>query len=186
LVLASTSSARRGLLSALGLTFEAVAPDFEEHLDPAVPPGRLVEALSLGKAQSVAKRHPDAIVIGSDQICTFGGEIWGKPKDRADAAAKLAQLAGRTHTIVTGLAVLAPGFEHVEHELSHLTVFPLSDAEQQAYLDTDEWVGCAGGYRIESRGLALFSDIQGDLHTIRGLPVTRLLRVLRALKQPLF
>jgi septum formation protein len=179
LILASTSPARRAIFDALGLRYRAVAPEFEERHDPALSPVELVQTLALGKARAVAARHPGALVVGADQVAAFDGQVWGKPADEAAARAQLQRLRGRTHELVTGVALVGPGLEKVEHEVAHLTVFRLTDAEVDAYLRTGEWQGCAGSYRVEGRGLAIFSEIRGDLNTVRGLPMTRLVRMLR-------
>ena len=179
LILASTSPARRALLDALGLPYRAVAPDYEEHLDPAFEPSALVRKLALGKAKAVAARFPNALVIGADQVAVVEGRVWGKPADESAARAQLQRLNGRTHGLITAVALVGPGLEQVETEMVKLTMFELSVPELEGYLATREWEGCAGSYRIEGRGLALFRDVRGDLNTIRGLPMTRLVRMLR-------
>jgi septum formation protein len=138
-----------------------------------------VRTLALGKARAVARRFPEALVIGADQVAAFNGQVWSKPADEAGAREQLTQLSGHTHELVTGVALVGPGLERLEHERVALTMFPLSDAEIAGYLATREWEGCAGSYRIESRGLALFSRVEGDLNTVRGLPMTLLVRMLR-------
>ena len=179
LLLASTSSARRALLDALGLPYRAVAPDYVERLDAAVDPAELVRTLALGKARAVAAQYPNARVIGADQVMVFEGKVWGKPADESAARAQLRRLSGHTHRLLTGVAVLSSGVERVEHDEARLTAFDLDQEEIEAYLATHEWEGCAGSYRIEGRGLGLFSEVAGDLNTIRGLPMTRLVRMLR-------
>jgi septum formation protein len=179
LILASTSPARRALMDALGLAYRAERPDFEERLDAAQDPAELAKALALGKARAVAAKFPDALVLGADQVCVFEGEIWGKPADLADARQKLSRLAGKTHALICGLALVGPGLERVEHERAELTMYPLSPDEIEGYLATREWEGCAGGYRVEERGIALFREIRGDLTGVRGLPMLRVVGMLR-------
>jgi septum formation protein len=179
LLLASTSASRRALLDALGLPYRAVAPDYEERLDAAPEPGKLVRTLALGKARAVARRFPQARVIGADQVMVFEGRVWGKPVDEAAARDQLQRLNGCTHELHTGVALLAPGLERVEHEVVRLTAFHLAPHEIEGYLATREWEGCAGSYRIEGRGLGLFARVEGDLNTVRGLPMTRLVGMLR-------
>jgi len=179
LILASTSSARRALLDALGLPYRAEAPDYAEHHAPELSPSELVRTLALGKARAVAALHPEAVVVGADQVVAVAGQVWSKPAGEAEARGQLRTLAGRSHELVTGVAVLGPGWERVEHEVAHLTMYPLEEAELEGYLATGEWQGCAGSYRVEGRGLALFSEIRGDQTNIRGLPMTRLVRMLR-------
>jgi septum formation protein len=179
LILASTSSGRRALMDALGVAYRALKPDFIETSEGETDPVALSRRLALGKAQAVARQFPDARIIGSDQVCAFEGELWGKPLDLADARRKLQRLSGQTHTLVTAVALVGRGATRVEHEQARLTMFPLSPEEIDGYLATGEWEGCAGGYQIEHRGLALFQRIDGDLNTIRGLPMTLLVGMLR-------
>jgi len=179
LILASTSPARRALMDALGVPYRAVRPEFEEEMEGARDPVALARSLALGKARAVAAKFPDALVLGADQVCAFEDEIWGKPKDLADARDKLRRLSGRTHALVCGLALVGPGFEQVVDERSELTMYALSPEELEGYLATREWEGCAGGYRVEERGLALFREIRGDLTAVRGLPMLAVVRMLR-------
>lgn len=179
LILASTSPARRALMDALGLPYRALAPDFEEKMAGARDPVALARELALGKAQAVAAKHPQALVIGADQVCAFEGEIWGKPKDEADARAKLERLSGHTHELVTGVALVGPGVRVQAHDVVKLTMYALTARELSGYLATREWEGCAGGYRVEERGMALFREIAGDLTSVRGLPMLLVIRLLR-------
>lgn len=187
LVLASTSPHRRALLDQLGLAYEAVDPAVPEPLERFADPLAQAQAFALAKARAVAARRPGAIVVGADQVLAFEGEAWGKPVDGAEALTKLARLSGRTHALITALAVLGPGdASWTAHAESRLTVRRLTAAQQQAYIDTEEWRGCAGGYRLEGRGLALFDRIEGDHTNIIGLPVPLLLSRLEQLGVPLF
>lgn len=179
LILASTSQARRSLINALGIPYEAIAPGVDEVVPPATSPEDAVQSLSARKAHAVFGRHPDALVIGSDQLVSLDGVALGKPADATAARAQLASLSGRSHEIFTGLCVLGPGYRRVELDRAVLTVHPLSPAELDGYVATNEWEGCAGGYRIEARGQALFSSIDGDRTAIQGLPMQRLTRLLR-------
>lgn len=187
LVLASTSCARRALFDQVGLAYEAVSPGTAEPLERLADPVAQARAFALEKALAVAARRPEAVVVGADQLLAFEGEAWGKPEDEAQALSQLSRLCGRTHALVTAVAVVAPGREAwVAHEESRLTVRALDEAERRAYVATGEWRGCAGGYRLEGRGLALFERIEGDHTNILGLPMPLLLTRLRALGIPLF
>src|SRR5207248_2721054 len=97
----------------------------------------------------------------------------------ADARRQLTQLSGKSHQLVTGVALLGPGVRRVEHDAVTLTLYALSRDEISGYLATREWEGCAGGYRVEARGQALFSRIEGDLTSVRGLPMLLVVRMLR-------
>lgn len=179
LLLASTSSARRALLEGLGVPFRTVAPEVTEEVPKDTPPHRTVAVLAERKARAVYARFPRALVIGSDQLVSLTGQPLGKPEDRAAARRQLAALRGRTHDVFTGLCVVGAGFVETEVDSAKLTVLPLSDEELDAYVASDEWMGCAGGYRVEARGQALFQRIEGDRAAVQGLPMLRLTRLLR-------
>ena len=179
LLLASTSSARRALMEGLGLPFRVVSPDVHENVPEGTPPQHAVAMLAERKARAVANRFPSALVIGSDQLVSLGGRTLGKPENEAAAREQVGSLRGKTHEIHTGLSVIGPGFLETEVDTAKLTVLPLSDAELDGYIATGEWQGCAGGYRVESRGQAIFARIDGDRAAIQGLPMQRLTRMLR-------
>lgn len=185
LVLASTSPARRALLEGLGVPFRAEPPGVGEDVAPGTPARAAVAQLAERKARAVAGRLEGALVVGSDQLVVSGGAVLQKPPDAAAARAQLAALAGRTHEVVTGVCVLGPGFFACEVDVAWMRVFPLSDAELDAYVATGEWQGCAGGYRVEGRGQALFQAIEGDRTAVQGLPMLRLVRLLREAGVPL-
>ena len=185
LVLASTSPARRALLEQVGLRFVAEAPEVAEALDPAGDPVEQARALALAKARAVAARRPDALVIGADQVLVLEGRVLGKPADEVDARAQLARMAGRRHALITAVALVGDGIWQGQ-EKTTLQVRPLTGGEIDAYVATGEWRGCAGGYRLEGRGLALFERIEGDPTNVLGLPVPLLLGELRRRGHPLF
>lgn len=179
LILASTSTARRELLNALKLPYKAVAPEVDEEVPEGTPPHRAVALLAERKARAVASRFPHSLVIGSDQLVSLSGKPFGKPQDATAARQQLESLRGRAHEIFTGVCVTGPGFEITEVDEAKLTVWPLSDEELDGYVATGEWQGCAGGYRVEARGQALFERIEGDRTAIQGLPMQRVIRILR-------
>ncbi|GAB4207060.1 MAG: Maf family nucleotide pyrophosphatase [Sandaracinaceae bacterium] len=186
LVLASTSKYRCALLARLGLPFESVAPPFDEeaaktalaHLDPEA----LSLALARGKALSVARTRPGAIVIGSDQIATIDGAKLDKPGTAERARAQLRLLAGRTHRLVTSV-VAARGDDFHEHvDVHELTLRPLTDAQIARYVAADAPLDCAGSYRSESLGVALFESVRGeDATAVVGLPLVAVTRLLARL-----
>lgn len=182
MVLASTSPARRELLDRAGIVFETEAPGVDEVLVRDAPGVQQARALALAKARAVAVRHPGRVVVGADQVLVCDGRTFGKPADEAAARAQLGMLAGRTHALVTAIAICAPGRESVvDHEETHLTFRALTEADVRAYVATGEWQGCAGGYRVEGRGIALFERLDGDWTNVLGLPMPRLLGHLRVL-----
>lgn len=189
LVLASGSPYRRALLERLGLSFRAVAPPVDEaalaraHADR--PPGELTALLAEAKARGVADREPDAIVIGSDQLACLDGQPLGKPGTPRRAADQLARLAGRTHELITSLAVLHRGERQTHRDVTRLTMRPLTPGEIDRYLAADQPWDCAGSYKIEQRGIALFQAIETDDFTaITGLPLIALTTLLRRLGYP--
>ncbi|MDP2275324.1 MAG: Maf family protein [Archangium sp.] len=179
LLLASTSSGRRALMEGLGLPFRAVAPGVDEDVPPGTAPEHAVAMLAERKARAVFDRFPRALVIGSDQLVSLQGETLGKPENEAAARKQLGSLRGKTHEILTGVCVMGAGFVQTEVDTARLSVLPLSDEELDGYVATGEWQGCAGGYRVEARGQALFERIDGDRAAIQGLPMQRLTRLLR-------
>jgi septum formation protein len=186
IVLASTSRYRRALLERLGVPFESIAPAYDEEAEKASLASLDVEALSLalarGKAESVARVRPDAIVIGSDQIAVIDGERLDKPGTVERACAQLARLSGRTHRLVTSTVIVhgASVLEHVDvHALTMRALTPLQIAR---YVARDRPLDCAGSYKSESLGIALFERIRGDDATaVVGLPLTAVTRMLAAL-----
>ena len=179
LILASTSPARKALLGGLGLPFRAEAPGVDEAIVAGMTPLRAVSVLAERKARAVWTRFPQALVIGSDQLVGFEGRAIGKAADAKGARAQLQSMAGNTHEIFTGVCVVGAGFLSTEVEVARLTLWPLSGPELEGYVATGEWEGCAGSYRVEGRGQALFKEIQGDRTAIQGLPMTLLVRLLR-------
>jgi len=179
LVLASTSPARRALMDGLGVPYRVQAPGVDEEVPAALAPQQAVAVLAERKARAVSLQHPQALVIGSDQLVAFQGKALGKPPDATAAAAQLEALAGHTHAIHTALCVVGPGYFALEVDTAKLAIAPLTKGEVDAYVATGEWQGCAGGYRIEGKGQALFDSIDGDRAAIQGLPMARLVRLLR-------
>lgn len=179
LLLASTSGARKVLMAGLGLPFRAVAPEVDEVVPEGTPVAHAVALLAERKARAVLAANRHALVIGSDQLVSLDGHALGKPADAAAAKRQLEALRGRTHDIYTSLCVVGPGFLLNEVDVARLTVAKLSDEEVAGYVATGEWQGCAGGYRVEGRGQAIFERIDGDRAAIQGLPMQRLVRALR-------
>jgi len=183
LVLASTSRYRRLLLERLGVPFIAVAPGTEEAplVDeaPAATAFRLAEA----KARSIAAMHPDALIIGSDQVADCEGRPIGKPGNHERAVAQLTELSGRTVVFHTGLALLDAVSGQCQTALVDVrsTFRFLSAAEIDAYLRRERPYDCAGSVRSEALGIALFESIESDDPTaLIGLPLIRLTSMLRA------
>jgi len=185
LLLASTSPARRALLDALGIPYSAEAPGVDEEVPPGTAVEDAVRMLALRKARAVAGRHTGALVLGADQLAEVDGRVLGKPDSREAARAQLGALLGRSHRLMTAVALVGSGEEQLELDVVTLRFHPLSEEELERYLDTDEWRGCAGGYRIEGRGQSLVSGLDGDRTSVQGLPMLPVIRMLRARGFPL-
>jgi len=183
LILASGSPYRRELLARLGLPFEVVAPGVSEaHIAGESPADRALR-LALQKAQAVARQHPQAVVIGSDQVAACGQEVLDKPGDAARSQAQLTTLSGKTARFYTACAVLGvDAGVHLAHVDTTTVVFrPLSSAEIERYVAHEQPFDCAGGFKVEALGVALFECIESqDPTALIGLPLIWLAGALRA------
>lgn len=173
LILASRSPQRRAILEQLGIAFEVVVPGVDELA--AGDPIAVARANALAKAEAVARERPEHTILGVDTVVALDGEIFGKPPDAAAAAATLKRLSGRTHEVVSGLALLEPGNPQVVHEVTSVTFRTLDDSLVRRYVNTGEWSGRAGGYAIQGQGAALVRRIIGDYLNVVGLPVGTML-----------
>ena len=178
ILLASTSPQRRAILEQLGVPFEAVAPRYEESDASGTPPEELVRIHAAGKARSVAESAGDRPVLGVDTEVVLDGRVYGKPSTAEEAAEMLDALAGRTHEVLSGLCLLTPGWEAIEHEVTHVTFRELTPRDLAGYLATGEWEGRAGAYAIQGRGAGLVERIEGDFLNVVGLPAAVLVRLL--------
>lgn len=184
LVLASTSVYRRQLLARLGLPFEVAAPSCDEEAlkDERPDPVALASHLAKEKARSVAGQFAHAHVLGSDQLVEIDGEVLGKPGSAERAVLQLTKLAGRAHRLITAYAIVCPGgalLEHVDAHVLHMRA--LTRPELERYVRADQPLDCAGSYKIEALGIALFERIEGaDFTAIMGLPLVALTSSLRA------
>jgi septum formation protein len=181
IILASTSKYRGLLLSQLGWPFEAMNPGVDEDKVKRenLSPSDIALILSRFKAEAVFARRPDACVIGSDQVCTMEGKIFGKPHSAENAAFQLAQMQGRSHELLTAVTVIHPdGIESfVNKTVLHMR--PLTLKEIHSYVEADTPLDCAGSYKLESLGIKLFSRIEMNDHTaIIGLPLIELTSIM--------
>jgi septum formation protein len=178
LLLASTSPQRKAILQQLHIPFDVVAPKYDEASPPAADPLLVVREHARGKARSVADIAGDRPVVGIDTEVVLDGRIYGKPRTASEAEEMLEQLSGRTHVVVSGLCLLTPGWEDVEHEATRVSFRELTPRELGTYVATGEWERRAGGYAIQGRGAALVRFIDGDYLNVVGLPVALLVRLL--------
>jgi septum formation protein len=173
LVLASRSPQRRAILEQLGVSFVARPVDVVE--DDAGEPSAVALANARRKALAAAAAEGE-VVLGVDTIVAIDGEIWGKPPDADRAAATLRRLSGRTHTVVSGVAIAHPdGSVEPSTATTAVTFRKLTPSLVDWYVATEEWDGRAGGYAIQRRGAALVQRIEGDYLNVVGLPVATLI-----------
>lgn len=188
LVLASGSPYRRLLLERLGLSFRQQAPEVDESIAPGESPADAVMRLARSKAAAVLARHPEAVVIGSDQLAVRGDEILGKPGTPARAIEQLTRSAGRQVEFLTGVCVLSgarPGEAEEHMDITRVVFRPLAPDEVRNYVERDEPLDCAGGFRAEGLGIALFERIDSQDPTgLIGLPLIWLAHALRRLGLP--
>lgn len=182
LILASTSPWRRALLEKLAIPFECAAPEVDETPLPGEAPRHLVLRLAQKKAQSLAHRYPSHLIIGSDQICVLDGEITGKPLTEENARQQLLKARGNIVTFYTGLALYNSATEHLQTEVEPFDVHfrHLSETEIEDYVRKERPLHCAGSFKSEGLGIALFERLEGrDPNTLIGLPLIALCQMLR-------
>ncbi len=187
LILASGSPRRRELIEKLKLPFEVEVSDVDESIPAEVTTESAAEYLSGVKAEAVYELHKDqdVIVVGADTIVVYDGEIYGKPKDEADAYRMLSNLSGRTHLVITGVTVIVgnAGMEQKQSfsNVTKVTFYELSDEEIRAYIATGEPSDKAGAYGIQEQGALLVKHIEGDFYSVMGLPIAELAHTLGGL-----
>lgn len=195
LILASTSIYRAQLLEKLGLPFQAIKSEFDEDkakieaLQKNLTPIEVAETLSRGKTLSLRRllSSENSMIIGGDQLVNLNQEILGKSKNHENAVQQLKKMQGKTHELITAVTlVTTKEVRHVNH-ITRLTMHNLSDQEIQHYLLRDQPYDCAGSYKIEKSGIALFSNIEcSDFSAIQGLPLIWLSNQLKEMGYDLF
>lgn len=183
LVLASTSPFRKQILEKLQLEFSTDSPHIDESRLEGESPEQLVARLAEQKAMAVAERHPDSLIIGSDQVAVNDGQILGKPGDHEKAVTQLKSASGKRVTFLTGLCLYnsATGDSQVEVVPFGVVFRDLSDSQIDNYLKAEKPYNCAGSFKSEAMGIALFERLEGeDPNTLIGLPLIRLVRMLEA------
>ncbi len=182
LLLASTSPWRRMLLEKLSLSFECAAPEVNETPLPGESARQLVTRLAQAKAQTLASRFPQHLIIGSDQVCVLDGDITGKPHTEENAYRQLRKASGTIVTFYTGLALYNSANGHLQTECEPFDVHfrHLSDQEIEAYIRKENPLQCAGSFKSEGLGITLFERLEGrDPNSLVGLPLIALCQMLR-------
>ena len=171
LVLASRSPRRADLLTSAGYDFEVAPADIDEHVLDGETPAALVRRLALEKSAFVARDHPTSIVLGADTVVVIDGVVLGKPADDADAAAMLGRLSGRTHDVLTGVALHTGNDRQYGVESTRVTFRELTAAEVAWYVGSGEPEGKAGAYAIQGRASRFVTGIEGSYTNVVGLPI---------------
>lgn len=179
LILASQSPRRKQLLEQVRIPFSVSSSNVDESYPPHLSPSEIVQFLAKKKARSVLKENEDAVVLGSDTVVVLDEKILGKPNDETEAKTMLKKLSGRTHSVVTGVAIVSSKKEAVFSVESLVTFYDLTEEEIDFYIRTREPFDKAGAYGIQGIGAFLVKEIQGDYFSIVGLPVARTVRELK-------
>ncbi|MGM0555773.1 MAG: Maf family protein [Myxococcota bacterium] len=180
LILASGSSYKKDLMTRLGVLFETIPAYVDEQRHEGESPAAMAKRLAGAKAIHVQNSHPDAWIIGADQVIHQGERIFQKPRTPERAVEQLAALAGGTHHLLTAVSIASPGAELRTALVGfEMDMRPLTAGEIEAYVEEDQPLDCAGSYKVESGGIRLFRSLRGDDYTaIVGLPLTRVRHLL--------
>ena len=184
IVLASGSPRRRQLLEMLRMPFRVIVPDVDEHVLPGEQPGHYVTRLSRAKAEAVVPKAPGDVILAAETTVVLGGEIFEKPESPADAVAMLTRLQGRTHEVMTAVAVARDGDVAQAFDVSCVTFRPADAATLAAYVATGEPLDKAGAYAIQGLGAPLIERVEGDFFGVMGLPLRLALDLLARFGRP--
>lgn len=181
-ILASTSEYRAKLLELAGFEFEICAPHIDESVvtGTRLPPAEVVRSLAAQKVIAVWNHNDGEIILGADTIVVVDDEIFGHPKDRADAKRMLEALSGTHHEVYTGVHLCSDYVELSFSERTLVDMYELTEKEIDDYLDLEEFWGRPGGYDVARHGAMLIERINGDYNNLLGLPIGVLIRQLRA------
>ncbi len=181
-VLASTAKWRSDILTQLGIAHRVITPRFTETPFDDGSVEDHAQQMARGKAESLARDFPNALIIAADQLCVLDYDVLGKPGDLAVAKGQLQRLQGRQHRLVTGLSMIYKGRRMTRLDEAYLTMRPLNEKEIDFYLKADNPIFACGAYRIESLGLSLFTEIDArDPHSVTGLPSCLLIEMISGL-----
>ncbi|HYT63293.1 MAG TPA: nucleoside triphosphate pyrophosphatase [Gemmatimonadales bacterium] len=184
IVLASGSPRRKQLLEMLRIPFRVIAPDVDEHVLPGETPDTYVTRLSRAKAQAVLPRAPGEVILAADTTVVLGGRIFEKPTSPAHAVEMLQQLQGKTHEVLTAVAVAENGRLEQALDVSRVTFRPNTRGVLEEYVATGEPLDKAGAYAIQGLGAPLIERVEGDFFGVMGLPLRLALDLLAKFGRP--
>ena len=188
IILATTSPRRHFLAEKMGLDFEIVPSDYEEDMTLKLSPANLVKTLAYGKAEDVAKKRKDGIVIGVDTIVVFKGKKLGKPKSKQESYEALKSFSGKSQKVYSGLALIDCATKKVilDYDVTKVKFRKMSDFEIRKYIETGEPMDRAGSYAIQELGSVFIEGVKGCYPNVMGLPVRKLYKGLKKLGVNLF
>lgn len=181
-ILASASPRRKELFTNISEQFDIIPSQVEEIIPEGIDIEKVPEILATQKAADIAKKYPEALVIGADTGVFIDGQMLGKPRDCEDAVNMLRSLSGRTHKVITGCSLQWREKKVSFSEVTEVTFYPLTEEEIRDYVATGEPSDKAGGYGIQGKGMLLVQGIQGDYFNVVGLPVAKLNRYVKDIK----
>lgn len=176
IILASSSKQRKKLLEIIGLDFKIEKSDYIEDMTEKIPAHKLAQKLALGKAQDVAKKHRNAIVIGADSFVILGKNFLGKPRTPQKAREMLKKISGKKHQVITGIAIIDTKKNKLftDYEITEVWMKKLTAEEIEKYIKTGEPLDKAGGYAIQKFGCLFIKRINGNYTNIVGLPINKI------------
>jgi septum formation protein len=181
IILASASPRRKELLQKIGLRFEIEPSGYEEEIHAELDPNEVVLQISIKKAQSVAAKHKDAVIIAADTIGVIGNKILGKPHTENEARKMLKEISGKAHSVITGFTVLDTATNKIFSRTINTKVYVknLTTDEIDAYVKTGEPLDKAGAYAIQGLGSLIVERIEGDYYNVVGLPLAALTEAMK-------
>ena len=176
LVLVSESPQRIRLLKQIEPDFEITSPLGEEVYDDSLSAQKQIEQIAYQKALSVAHIYPDSVLIAADTVIVHNGDILGKPEDETDAFNMLKRLTGETHHVITGVCLMSSNLTDIFSVITEVTFKPMSDQEIETYVATGEPMNRSGSYSIQSDATTFVEEVNGDIDSVVGFPVTEVSR----------
>lgn len=176
IILASKSKPRKTILTATGLKFEVQKSSYKEDMNEKIPAYKLVQKLALGKAQNIAKKHENAIIIGADSFVVLDKEFLGKPHTAKRAKEMLKKISGKKHQLITGIAIIDTKKDKTitDYDITEVYFKKLSEKDIDLYIKTKEPLKKAGGYAVQGAGSVLIEKINGNHTNVIGLPTNKI------------